>query len=89
VVSNVAKNDRADSTTANGGDEERSTTLGVATETTESKGEDDGEDARLEEEYDHQHAKTSPVGTSGASSVGSLEKSAYVHMKFVVLWYQA
>jgi hypothetical protein len=43
----------------------------VATETTESKGEDDGEDARLEEEYNHQHAKTSPVGTSGASSVGS------------------
>ena len=71
VISNVAKNDRTDSTTANGGDEERSTTLGVATETTESKGEDDGEDARLEEEYNHQHAKTSPVGTSGASSVGS------------------
>ena len=71
VVSNVAENDGTDGTTANGGDEERSTTLGVATETTESKGEDDGEDARLKEEHNHQHAETSPVGTSGASSVGT------------------
>jgi hypothetical protein len=69
VISNVAEDDGTNGTTADGGDEERSTALGVATETAESKGEDDGEDARLEEEDNHQHAETSPVGTGGASSV--------------------
>jgi len=71
AVSNVAENDGANGTTADGGDEERSTALGVASETAECKGEDDGEDAGLEEEDDHQHAETSPVGSGGAASVGA------------------
>jgi hypothetical protein len=40
AVSDVAENDGADGTTADGGDQEGSSALGVAAETTESKGED-------------------------------------------------
>lgn len=71
AVSNIAENDGANGTTADGGDEERSTALSVASETAECKGKDDGEDAGLEEENDHQHAETSPVRTGGAASVGA------------------
>lgn len=41
----------------------------MATETTEGGSEDDGEDAGLEEEHDHEEGKTAPVRSSGATSV--------------------
>ena len=41
----------------------------MATETTEGQSEDDGEDARLKEENDHEKGKTTPVGGSSAASV--------------------
>ena len=47
VVCDVSKDNGTDSTTADGGDKERSTALGMATETAEGKCEDDGEDAGL------------------------------------------
>ena len=71
AISHVTEDDRSDGTTADGGDEERGTALGVATETAEGKSKDDWEDARLEEEHNHEHAQTTPVGTVLASSVCS------------------
>jgi hypothetical protein len=41
LIGDVSEDDRDDSTTADRGDEEGSTTLGVATETTKRQGEDD------------------------------------------------
>lgn len=79
VIGNVSENDGDDGTTADGGDEERSTALGVATETTEGKGEDDGEDAGLEEEHNHQHGETTPVRSVGATSVGTDSRSDEDH----------
>ena len=70
-IGDVSKDDRADGATADGGDEEGGTALGVATETTEGEGEDDGEDAGLEEEDDVEHADTAPVGGGGAARVGA------------------
>lgn len=40
LIGDVSENDGDDGTTADGGDEERSTALGVATESTESERED-------------------------------------------------
>ena len=73
AVSNVAENDGANGTTADGGDEERGTALGVATETAECKGEDDGEDAGLEEE---DHAQHGDGGVAGGGDTGCDEDDA-------------
>lgn len=69
LIGNIPKNDGDDGTTADGGDEEGGTTLGVATETTKGEGEDDGEDAGLEEEHDHEHGKTAPVRSGSTTRV--------------------
>jgi hypothetical protein len=49
LVCNVAENDWNDRTTADGGDKERRTTLGVTTKSAKCEGKDDRENARLEE----------------------------------------
>jgi hypothetical protein len=69
VVSNISENGWDNSATTNGSDEEGSSALSVATETTEGEGEDCWEDARLEEEHEHEHGKATPVGFSLPTSV--------------------
>lgn len=69
AVSDVAEDGRDNGTARDGSNEEGSTTLRVATKTTEGEGEDGGEDARLEEEDEHEHAETAPVGVCGAAGV--------------------
>lgn len=64
-IGNIAQDGGTDSTTADGCDQEGGSALGVATETTECQGEDNGEDAGLEEEHNHEHAETAPVRSGG------------------------
>lgn len=69
AVGDVSEDDWNDGSSTDGRNKERSTALGVATETTEGQSEDDGEDARLEEEHNHEEGKATPVGGSSAASV--------------------
>ena len=83
-VRNIAEDDRNDGTTGDGGDEEGSTALGVATETTEGKSEDNREDTGLEEEHNHEESKTAPVGSGSATSVDTDGSSKEDHDESLV-----
>jgi hypothetical protein len=69
TVGDVSKDDGNDGTSGDGSDDEGGTALGVATETAQTDGEDDGEDAALEEHHNHEESETAPVGSSGAAGV--------------------
>ena len=51
----------------------------MATETTERECEDGWEDARLEEEHDHEHSNTAPVAVGSIASVGADSRSEENH----------
>lgn len=68
-ISNVAEDGWDDRATADGCDEEGSATLGMATETAKRECKDGWEDARLEEEHNHEESNAAPVSASAATSV--------------------
>ena len=79
VVGRETSQRREERTTADGCDDPRRTALGVTTETTDGKGEDGREDARLEEEHDHEQGDTTPVGRGRGTRVGANRRGKEDH----------